>query len=230
MTQNSFTFKDVEVSFSTMLNKPEKCKYGKNFMVRIPIDNPVIEEMKKAYKELNEVAKEAYSKQLGKKIKNATSVEDVFAESIYAEGFVELKFNVYFNRETENEDGTKSSELVLNTIYETPNFTYKIDNNGKKEYELDNGRFWQPLSTNKIDIVVSLVAKYDKKNNKPSIQFKAEEVKIIDSQYKGKSSGPKTGYITLGGNSTSTETKVESSKPVEDSELFSAEDLQALDV
>lgn len=230
MAKEKFTFKNVVVSFSTMLNKPEKCKYGKNFMVKIPIDHPEIENMKKAYKELNEVAKVKYGETLGKKLKNATSVDDVFAESIYNEGFIELKFNIYFNKEREivQEDGTKikKSELVLNPIYSTPNFTYKLDNNGKKEFETANGNAWCPLSTNIIDIDVELVAKYDSKNNRPSIALKASEVKIVQSDFGTKSGTPKMGFLTLGDEDEVVDTKEVS----EEDGTFSASDLASLDI
>lgn len=237
MTKKRFTFKNVTVSFSTMLNKPDKCKYGRNFMVKVPLDHPELEEMKKAYKELNEKAKLQFGEKLEKKLKNATSVDDVFAESIHNEGFVELKFNIYFNKEREvtNADGTKTktTELMLNPIYENPNFTYKIDNNGKKAFETPKGNPWFPASGNIIDVEVELKAKYDSKNNKPSIQLKAYEVNLVHSELGSNNSGSKSsyGFISLDDEDEIIEKKVEKA-PVkeEESGTFTASDLEALDV
>lgn len=233
MTQK-FKLENVEVSFSTMLNKQEKAPYGRNFRVKVPIDSPVLQEMKKAYKELNEVAKAKFSEQIGKKLKNATSVDDVFAESIYSEGFVELNFNIFFRKDKEvaQEDGTTIKECVyvLNPIYSSSEIAYMIGNNGEKMYKTQNDKPIYPLSTNKVDMLVSLVAKLDTKNNKPSIAFKAEDVKIIESEFGKNSSGPKTGYITLDSDDEVVEKVVEKTSTKKDDELFSTEDLATLDI
>lgn len=233
MTQK-FKLENVEVSYSTMLNKPEKATYGRNFRVKVPIDSPVLEEMKKAYKELNEQAKTKFAEQVGKKLKNATSVDDVFAESIYAEGFVELNFNIFFRKDKEviQEDGTTVKECVylLNPIYSTPEIAYMIGNNGEKMYRTPNDKPIYPLSTNVVDMMVSLVAKYNTKENKPAIAFKAEDVKIVKSDFGKGSSGPKTGYITLDSDDEVVEKTVEKASTKKDDELFSTEDLATLDI
>ena len=83
-------FKNVEVSFSTMLNKPDSkmAQYGRGFKVKVPMDSPELKELIKIYKDLNDKAKTTFGEQVGKKVKNAKSVDDVFAESVYNEGFV----------------------------------------------------------------------------------------------------------------------------------------------
>lgn len=228
-----FRFENVLVSFSTMLNKPEKAQYGRNFKIRIPIDSPELEKMKNHYKEVNDKAKVHFGEMVGKKLKNADM--QVFDESPYAEGFVELGFNVAFMRDKEvkQDDGTvvKEKVEVLNPIYkDNPNWCFKRDNNGQKTYETENGKQWRPLSTNLINIDISLVAKYDKKNNRPTISFKAEEVEIISSDFGGKFKEPDVGYFTLDDEDGDTTNVKKSTKTEKDTETFSADDLEALDI
>ena len=230
----SIELKNVKVSFSTMLNKLDSKLYGRMFKVLVPLDSPQLKETIAQYKALNEQAKQVYSEQLGKKLKNAKSVDEVFAESIYKEGFVELNFNIYYVRkkEVEQEDGTKVEKLVeaLNPIYSSSAFCYRLDNNGKKEYELENGKQWVPLSDNTINIKYSLVAGYSKKDNRPTIQLKADEVQIVDSNVGNKSTGPKIGLLTLTDENEQVEEQVSNVKPVEEDEMFTASELAGLDV
>lgn len=227
-------FKNVEVSFSTMLNKPDSkmAQYGRGFKVKVPMDSPELKELIKIYKDLNDKAKTAFGEQVGKKVKNAKSVDDVFAESVYNEGFVELPFNVIYKKEYETklEDGSvqKETKEVLNPIYKTDEFTYMVNNNGERIYKTESGKKFAPLSKNIIDITVSLTAKYNSKSNQPSIQLKAEEVKIVKSDFGGKSSGPKTGFITLDDDEEIEEKVVSKSSNKE--ELFSEKDLASLDI
>ena len=204
----TFKFENVTVGFSTMLNRPEKAKFGRMFMVRVPMDSPELEKLKVAYKELNDKAKVHFGTEHGKKLKNADM--QVFDESPYAEGFVELKFNIYntFEEEVTNEDGTKTkvTKERLNRIYKDDNFCYKLDNNGEKAFLSPNGKKWRPLSSNIVDVVVSLQALYDTKNNKPKIHFKAEEVRIVESEYGGKSNKSNSSILSLDDDDTPTST------------------------
>ena len=230
-------FKNVEVSFSTMLNKPDNKlvkQSGRFFKVKVPMDSPELEELKKNYKDLNDKAKTVFGEQVGKKVKNAKSVEDVFPESVQEgyEGFVELSFNVKRNKEYETklEDGTiqKETKEVLDPIYKTDEFTYMVNNNGERVYKTESGKKFAPLSGNIVNITVSLTAKYNSKTNQPSIRLKAEEVKIVKSDFGGKSSGPKTGFITLDDDEEIEEKVV--SKSLNKEELFSEKDLASLDI
>ena len=128
--------KNAKISFSTMKNKDTKKLFGRVFKVLVPVDSPELEKTIEQYKALNDLAKTIYGEKEGKKIKNAKSVDDVFAESIYNEGFVELAFNVsYFNDEVKtdedgnpltDENGKEITEKVekLNPVYKkNPNFT-----------------------------------------------------------------------------------------------------------
>lgn len=230
---NTIELKNAEISFSTMLNRLDKKLYGRMFKVMVPVDSPQLKETIKQYKELNELAKKSYGEQLGKKIKNAKSTDDVFAESVYKEGYVELNFNIYYIRTKEvEENGEKVEKLteVLNPIYSSPNFCYKRDNNGNKVYEINEGKRWLPLSGNKVNIKYSLVAGYSNKNNQPTIQLKADEVEIIESDFGGKSSGPKIGFLKLSSEDEEVENKVEKSTPVKDDTTFTAEELAELDI
>lgn len=232
MSQTKFELKDVTVSFSTMLNKPEKAKYGRGFKILVPIDSPVLENVKKNYNELNELAKVKFGESLGKKLKNAKS--DIFEESVYHEGFVEIPFNIFSMNEVEveTEDGKKIKQYKerINMIYEkSPMVCYFLDNNGGKMTETENGKKIYPLSQNIINIQFSLVAGYNKKENRPSIYFKAEDVEIVKSEWGNKNNGPKIGLLTLGGEEEEIATKVESTK-VEEDEMFTADDISELDI
>lgn len=244
--------KNAKVSFSTMKNKDTKKLFGRVFKVLVPVDSPELEKTIEQYKALNDLAKTTYGEKEGKKIKNAKSVDDVFAESIYNEGFVELAFNVsYFNDEVKtdedgnpltDENGKEITEKVekLNPVYKkNPNFTYILDNNGNKVFEYDEGKYWAPLSGNTVNIKYSLVAKYSKKNNQPIIQLKAEEVQLLDTEFREKKSGSSLGFLTLSSEDEEIEQKVEKTapkakktKPVEDDEsaTFTAEELASLDI
>lgn len=223
---STFRFENVEVSFSTMLNRIEKAKNGRIFIVKVPMDSPELEELQKSYKELNDKAKEAFNAQLdGKKCKNADM--SVFDESPYSEGYVELKFPVYSvnEREVENDDGTKGKKLVesLNPVYEDTKFSYKLGNNGEKIYQTDSGKKWFPASTNIINLTMSLVARYDQKNNRPKIVFKANDVQIVKSDIGNTgNASKKLNFVTL-----------DDTKPVKkqnSDELFSEEEIASLDV
>lgn len=232
MSNNSMTLKNVEVSFSTMLNSPEKAQYGRNFKIMVPVDSPELEKIKNAYKALNEQAKIAYGEKLGKKLKNADM--QIFEESVYKEGFVELKFNVFFMKqeEVEDENGkkTKVNKEVLNPIYkDKPMVCYLLDDNGNRVPE--GSKKFYPASQNIVDITFSLVAKYDSKNNRPSIMFKAEEVIITKSQLKRhKEGGNGLGFISLGDEDDTVEEQHEKAEVVSENEMFTEADISNLDV
>lgn len=232
MSKTRFELKNVTVSFSTMLNKPEKAKYGRGFKILVPIDSPVLKEVKEKYEELNEMAKVKFGESLGKKLKNAKT--EIFDESVYHEGFVELPFNIFAMNEieVETEDGKKTKQYKerLNIIYEkSPMVCYFLDNNGGKMTETENGKKIYPLSQNIINIEFSLVAGYNKKENRPSIYFKAEDVEIVKSEWGNKDKGPKIGLLTLDSEDEQISKKVENTKVSED-EFFSADDISELDI
>lgn len=236
---NSVEFKNVTVSFSTMLNKLDNKLFGRMFSVKIPMDSPELKELQKQFKELNAIAKEKYSEEHGVKVKDASKEKgagrDLFEESAYAEGFAELKFNIVNVREKEvkDEDGktSKSRYEAFNPIYKNLDFIYKINNNGEKEFSTEKGNHWVPLNTNVIDLKCSLVASYDEKDKRPRIQLKADEVKILESTIGSKSTGTKKVYLTLGGAEDEVETKVETKKASKkDEDLISGDELGALDI
>lgn len=247
---NLIEIKNAKVSYSTMKNKDTKKIFGRVFKVLVPIDSPELEETIRQYKKLDERAREFYGQKTEQKVKKAKSVDDVFQESIYEEGFVELPFNVYFMREevVKDEDGKpvldeKGKEKTvkteeLNPIYDNPNFTYVIDNNGNKVYQCTETSYWAPLSGNMVNIKYSLVSKYSKKNNQPVIQLKAEDVQLLNTEFSGKSLGAKTGFLTLSDEDDEIEEKVEKApvkkatktKATEDGTKFSAEELASLDI
>ena len=247
---NLIEIKNAKVSYSTMKNKDTKKIFGRVFKVLVPINSPELEETIRQYKKLDERAREFYGQKTEQKVKKAKSVDDVFQESIYEEGFVELPFNVYFMREevVKDEDGKpvldeKGKEKTvkteeLNPIYDNPNFTYVIDNNGNKVYQCTETSYWAPLSGNMVNIKYSLVSKYSKKNNQPVIQLKAEDVQLLNTEFSGKSLGAKTGFLTLSDEDDEIEEKVEKApvkkatkaKTTEDGTKFSAEELASLDI
>lgn len=246
---NFIEIKNAKVSYSTMKNKDTKKIFGRVFKVLVPIDSPELEETIKQYKKLDEKARIAYGEKTEQKVKKAKSVDDVFQESIYEEGYVELPFNVYFLREevVKDEDGNpvlddKGKEKVtkteeLNPIYTNPNFTYVLDNNGNKVYQCTETSYWAPLSGNMINIKYSLVSKYSKKNNQPVIQLKAEEVQLLNTEFTGtKSGGSKMGFLTLSDEDEEIEEKVEKApakktvKTKSEESNFSAEELASLDI
>ena len=229
---NSVEFKNVTVSFSTMLNKLDNKLFGRMFSVKIPMDSPELKELQKQFKELNAIAKEKYSEEHGVKVKDASKEKgagrDLFEESAYAEGFAELKFNIVNVREKEvkDEDGktSKSRYEAFNPIYKNLDFIYK-------EFSTEKGNHWVPLNTNVIDLKCSLVASYDEKDKRPRIQLKADEVKILESTIGSKSTGTKKVYLTLGGAEDEVETKVETKKASKkDEDLISGDELGALDI
>lgn len=233
MTKNLVKIKNAKVSYSTMLNRIDKAKKGRTFIILVPADSPELAKIKELYGELNTQAKTVFGEKLGKKLKNADT--DIFEESVYHEGFVELKFNVYNinEKELENEDGTKTTKLVenLNPMYKgNSRFCYFVDNNGNKIYETNTGKGIYPLSGNTVDITLSLVAKYNSQKNRPSILFKAEDVKIVESDFGNKSSSPSTGFLTLDGDDEDIQNNVEMAKTVDENEVFSENELTALDV
>ena len=95
MSQTKFELKDVTVSFSTMLNKPEKAKYGRGFKILVPVDSPVLDNVKKNYNELNELAKVKFGESLGKKLKNAKS------EVLHSVGKKKTLLNTYINKRSQ---------------------------------------------------------------------------------------------------------------------------------
>ena len=236
---NSVEFKNVTVSFSTMLNKLDNKLFGRMFSVKIPMDSPELKKLQEQFTELNTIAKKAYSEEHGVKVKDASREKgagrDLFEESAYAEGFAELKFNIVNVRDKEvtDENGktTKSRYEVLNKIYKSLDFIYKINNNGEKEFSTEKGNHWVPLNTNVIDLKCSLVASYDEKDKRPRIQLKADEVKILESTIGSKTTSNKVTYLTLDGVDEEAETKVENKKPSKkDEELISSEELGAWDI
>lgn len=249
---NFIEIKNAKVSYSTMKNKDTKKIFGRVFKILVPLDSPELEKTIEQYKKLAEKARIAYAEKSDTKVKKAKSVEDAFQESIYEEGFVELPFNVYFMREEviKDEDGNpvldeKGKEKTikteeLNPIYDNPNFTYVLDNNGNKVYQCTETSYWAPLSGNMVNIKYSLVSKYSKKNNQPVIQLKAEEVQLLNTEFTGgKSGGLKMGFLTLSDEDDEIEEKVEKTpvkkvvknKSTETNETkFSAEELASLDI
>ena len=183
--------------------------------------------------------KEKYSEEKGVKFKDASREKgagrDLFEESSYAEGFAELKFNIVNvrDKETTDENGktVKTRYEVLNPIYKSLDFIYKVNNNGEKEFSTEKGNHWVPLNTNIIDLKCSLVASCDEKDKRPRIQIKADEVKILESTIGSKSSSSNKMYLTLDTKEEENEVKVENKKPSKkDEELVSSEELGALDI
>jgi hypothetical protein len=237
-------FENVEVSFSTMLNKLEsKNFYGRMFTIKVPKDSPELASLQEQFKTLEKNAQTKFSEDLGKKVKPASrergTGKDLFEESQWKEGFMELTFQVTNVREKEDkqEDGTvkKVRYEVLNKVYSSPDFCYKINNNGEKEYKTEQGKNWYPLNTNIININVSLMASYIEKESRVKIQLKANDVEIIDSKVGSKSSGPKTKFLTLDEDEEVTQTVTQTSTPKItpkkiEGELLSANELASLDI
>ena len=233
-------FENAEVSFSTMLNKIEsKNFYGRMFTVKIPIDSPELATLQEKFKTLEKNAQAKWGEELGKKIKPASrergAGKDLFEESQWKPGFMELNFQVTNVREKEvkQEDGTvkKVKYEAFNKIYSSPDFCYKINNNGVKEYKTEQGKNWYPLNTNLININVSLVASYFEKENRVKIQFKANDVEIISSNVGSKESGSKSKFLTLDDDEDVVETATPKATPKkQEDELLSASDLADLDI
>jgi hypothetical protein len=237
-------FENVEVSFSTMLNKLEsKNFYGRMFTIKVPKDSPELASLQEQFKTLEKNAQTKFSEDLGKKVKPASrergTGKDLFEESQWKEGFMELTFQVTNVREKEDkqEDGTvkKVRYEVLNKVYSSPDFCYKVNNNGEKEYKTEQGKNWYPLNTNIININVSLMASYIEKESRVKIQLKANDVEIIDSKVGSKTSGSKTKFLTLDEDEEVTQTVTQTSTPKItpkkiEGELLSANELASLDI
>ena len=238
------SFKNVKVSYSSLKNAEDKCPYGRLFKVVVPMDSPEFNELITQYKELNEKAKAFYSEQEGKKIKNAKSTDDKFQESTREgeEGMCPLSFNIVYVREREIKD--ENGKLVgkekynkTNELYKDGLNCYKLNNNGTKEYtgQGPNGEYqWLPLSNNIINLDVSLVAKYSAKNTQPIIEVFAEKVEIIHSEQGSKSQSAQNSVkLTLDDDTavnTREEVKQETATTVQETELFTSEELSELDV
>ena len=67
------------------------------------------------------------------------------------------------------------------------------------------------------------------KDNRVKIQLKADDVQLVKSEVGSDNKGPKTGFLTLDNDEEFTE-KVEKAKPVQEDEMFNANDLATLDV
>lgn len=232
-------FKNVKVVFSNMRNKLNKDLFSREFSIEVDVNSPEFKQLQENFKEINEKAKTYYGKQLGKKVKPA-STEKGAGSYLFGERDEEygdkarLKFVVYNTREKEVtlDDGSTKKELyeVLSPIYNgNAEFCYKLDNNGKKQYKTENGTPWTPLSQNVIDVKCSLVASYNKSDNRVSIRLKADEVKIVESNVSGKKGG--LGFVTLDDNTQNFVKEVEYTKPIEEeSDTFTEDDLASLDV
>jgi hypothetical protein len=225
---NTVTLKNATVSFSTMLNRPEKAKFGRCFKVLIPIDSPELEQLKSIYNELNKKATKAFSEKLGEKIRQAIGADEVFSESLYKDGFVELKFEYAKMKEVEVEiDGEKVKqyeEKVVPMYQKTPLVcTYK----GATETE--GGKKFFPMSSNEIDITMSLQARYSEKDKRPIIFLKAEEVEIVKSDF-GDKSKKSLGYISLDEDNQTIEKRVEKKSVSQTKETFTEDELSELDL
>ena len=233
-------FKNVKVVFSNMRNKLNKnllTQGGRMFSVEVDVNTPEFKQLQEEFKELNKMAKEAFAEKSGKKVKDASKEKGVgnylFGErdEEYADK-ARLKFIVYNIREKEvtGGDSTKKELYeVLSPVYSDPNFTYKLDNNGKKQFVTEGGKPWTPLSENIIDIKCSLVAGYNSTDSRVSIRLKADEVRIIESNVP---SSNKKGYgmLTLDGAVQNVAKKVEYAKPTQDeSAFFTDDDFTTLD-
>lgn len=239
------TFKNAKVCFSSMKNAESKCPYGRLFRILVPMESPELEELRKQYKQLNELAKTQLGEQLGKKLKNAKSVDDVFQESTREgeEGFCVLTFNVVRIRDKEitNEDGTITTKKIFvpDNLYKNGLTCCRINKQtGAKEFFIkgDPDRPILPLSDNTVTVVVELNAKYNSKENKPSIQLKANKVVITDYSEQIGTTNPDYGTIKLDIDKHDDEpvlvstpaTKAEVHQEVAD-EIFTS-DLSALDI
>ena len=238
----SVTISNATVTFSNMLNKKTKDMFSRYFCVELPTDSPEIQKLQKEFKELEEKAKVHFTEEQGKKVKNASSEKglgaSLFSENEYNPNHTQLKFTIFNFNDVEKklEDGTTKKERIekLNSIYKNLDFCYRVNNDGKKEYTIgDTEKHWLPLSENIVDIKCSLVATYNKSDNRVSIKLKADEVKIVKaSEFNG---SKRSNYLTLSDEDEQVVEKVEKAKPaksekVEEEAMFSSEELAELDV
>ena len=233
----SVTIKNAKVTYSNMRNRITPELLSREFCIELPCKSEEITKLREQFKELESKAKSAFSEQEGKKVKGASTERGLGSylfddENEYRPGFVRLKFTVFnFNeKEVKNDDGSTKKVRVerLNPIYKNLDFCYKIDNNGKKEYTIPNKDIhWLPLSENIIDIKCSLVASYNKSDNRVTIKLKADDVNIIQASEFRKSGG---GYLTLEDEDEEIQSEVEKSEVVQEDEMFDVSDLEALNV
>ena len=233
----SVTIKNAKVTYSNMRNRITPELLSREFCIELPCKSEEITKLREQFKELETKAKSAFSEQEGKKVKGASTERGLGSylfddENEYRPGFVRLKFTVFnFNeKEVKNDDGSTKKVRVerLNPIYKNLDFCYKIDNNGKKEYTIPNKDIhWLPLSENIIDIKCSLVASYNKSDNRVTIKLKADDVNIIQASEFRKSGG---GYLTLEDEDEEIQSEVEKSEVVKEDEMFDVSDLEALNV
>lgn len=233
----SVTIKNAKVTYSNMRNRITPELLSREFCIELPCKSEEITKLREQFKELETKAKSAFSEQEGKKVKGASTERGLGSylfddENEYRPGFVRLKFTVFnFNeKEVKNDDGSTKKVRVerLNPIYKNLDFCYKIDNNGKKEYTIPNKDIhWLPLSENIIDIKCSLVASYNKSDNRVTIKLKADDVNIVQASEFRKSGG---GYLTLEDEDEEIQSEVEKSEVVQEDEMFDVSDLEALNV
>ena len=233
-------FKNVKVVFSNMRNKLNKNlqkQGGRMFSVEVDANSPEFKQLQEQFNDLNKLAKEIYGEKNGKKVKDASKEKGVgsylFGERDEEYGNnARLKFIVYNIREKDvtTEEGTRQELYeVLSPIYDNDKFTYKLDNNGNKQYVLESGKIWTPLSENTIDIKCSLVAGYNSTDNRVSIRLKADEVRIVESNVPSGGKN-KMEMVTLEGVVQKNVKKVEYAQPSKDEAEFTTDELVALDV
>ena len=233
-------FKNVKVVFSNMRNKLNKNlqkQGGRMFSVEVDANSPEFKQLQEQFNDLNKLAKEIYGEKNGKKVKDASKEKGVgnylFGERDEEYGNnARLKFIVYNIREKDvtTEEGTKQELYeVLSPIYDNDKFTYKLDNNGNKQYVLESGKIWTPLSENTIDVKCSLVAGYNSTDNRVSIRLKADEVRIVESNVPSGGKN-KMEMVTLEGVVQKNVKKVEYAQPSKDEAEFTTDELVALDV
>lgn len=240
-------FKNVKVTFSNLRNKLTKqvmTQGGRHFAIEVDVNSPEFKQLQEEFMALSKMAKEQFTENLGKKVKEATKENGVgdylFGERDEKYGDkARLKFYVYNVNEVDvtQEDGSTKKELQekLQWIYgNNPNFSYKLDNNGKKEFITNKGTPWCPLSENIVDVTCSLVAGYNKMANKVTIKLKAEEVRIIDSQYGSNNNGDKQKLICTLDDNKKISKDIEYTKPADvdftQDEIAKFDSLEELDV
>lgn len=233
-------FKNVKVVFSNMRNKLNKNlqkQGGRMFSIEVDANSPEFKQLQEQFNDLNKLAKEIYGEKNGKKVKDASKEKGVgnylFGERDEEYGNnARLKFIVYNIREKDvtTEEGTRQELYeVLSPIYDNDKFTYKLDNNGNKQYVLESGKIWTPLSENTIDIKCSLIAGYNSTDNRVSIRLKADEVRIVESNVPSGGKN-KMEMVTLEGVVQKNAKKVEYTQPSKDEAEFTTDELVALDV
>lgn len=233
-------FKNVKVVFSNMRNKLNKNlqkQGGRMFSVEVDANSPEFKQLQEQFNDLNKLAKEIYGEKNGKKVKDASKEKGVgnylFGERDEEYGNnARLKFIVYNIREKDvtTEEGTRQELYeVLSPIYDNDKFTYKLDNNGNKQYVLESGKIWTPLSENTIDIKCSLIAGYNSTDNRVSIRLKADEVRIVESNVPSGGKN-KMEMVTLEGVVQKNAKKVEYAQPSKNEAEFTTDELVALDV